>query len=140
MARKKGGGKKPRFRRAGDEEVAVAVLRAMQERGPFKSQRGFREAVLEALRARDPQATVSETRVRRVALRSNTVHLEIAYKDGSESVGDECPVCGAALRKVRNRTLTRKTVVMGYECPECVYRTGPERRRPARYGFSPRRL
>lgn len=129
-----------RFHVPKDEEVAVAVLRAIQERGPFRSQKQFRGAVVEALRATDPKATVGEARLRHIALRSKMIHLELDYRDGTGKIEEECPVCGGQLRKVRNRTLNKKTVVTGFECPKCVYRTPSEKMRPARYQFSARRL
>jgi predicted RNA-binding Zn-ribbon protein involved in translation (DUF1610 family) len=138
--RKKAAPREDAFHVPKDEEVAVAVLRAIQERGPFRSQKAFRAAVVEALRATDPKATVGEERLRHIALRSKMIHLEMDYKDGSGLVKEACPVCGAPLRRVKNRTLNRKTVVVGYECGKCVYRSPAERMRPARYQFSARRL
>ena len=136
----KAGDGEERFHVPKDEEVAGAVVRAIQERGPFRSQKQFRAAVVDALRATDPKATVGEERLRRIALRSKMVHLELDYRDGTGQVAEACPVCGAALRRVKNRTLNRKTVVVGFECPKCVYRTPSEKLRPARYQFSARRL
>jgi hypothetical protein len=47
-----------------------------------------------------------------------------------------CPVCGSALRPIKNQTLAGDSVVLGQRCTRCDYWTHRTRRVPVRYLIS----
>jgi hypothetical protein len=127
-----------RFHRPGPDEIRRAARRILRGgRATYPSQASFRAAVLEFLRRDDPLSVVSGTRLRRLALETPGVRLIVSYTekpDGRPLV--ECPVCGAPLRPIRNRTLTGDSVVLGQQCTRCRYWTHHPRRVPTRYTFA----
>ncbi|MCI4365882.1 MAG: hypothetical protein L3K10_07500 [Thermoplasmata archaeon] len=106
-------------------------------RALYPSQAAFRAAVLDFLRRDDPLAVVSGTRLRHLALETPGVRLIVSYTEKSDRRPlTECPVCGGALRPIRNRTLTGESVVLGQQCTKCRYWTHHPRRVPTRYTFA----
>lgn len=120
------------------EEVRRVARRVLRSGRPhYPSQAAYREAVQEALRRDDPLAVVGGARLRRLALETPGVRLSVHYteREGRRPLA-ACPVCGSALRPVRNRTLTGESVVLGQQCTQCDYWTHRLQRVPVRYTFS----
>lgn len=100
----------------------------------FASQADFRRALLTELRRDDPLLAIGARRLRRVLLDARAVRFEIAYTERADPRPlSECPVCGEAVRPIRNRTLFGESVTLGYRCPRCAYWTHLKRRVPTRY-------
>jgi len=131
-------GPSARFHRPEADEIRRAARRILRGgRATYPSQASFRAAVLAFLRRDDPLAVVGGTRLRRLALETPGVRLIVSYTErpgGRPLV--ECPVCGAPLRPIRNRTLTGDSVVLGQQCTRCRYWTHHPRRVPTRYTFA----
>ena len=112
--------------------AARALLRPAAR--SFPSQAEFRRALLAELRRDDPLLAIGARRLRRLLLDARAVRLEITYTERVDRRPlVECPVCGEAVRPIRNRTLVGDSVTLGYRCPRCGYWTHLKRRVPTRY-------
>jgi hypothetical protein len=125
------------FRRAPADEVRAAVLRAV--RSPprrYASLVEFREALLPILRRVDPKLTLGGRRLRGLVVEVPGVRMEVRYTERETALPlERCPVCGAPVRPLRNRTLTGEEIALGYRCTRCAYWTHRKRRVPVRYSF-----
>ncbi|MHB8351294.1 MAG: hypothetical protein ACYDFT_01155 [Thermoplasmata archaeon] len=119
--------------------VRWAAHRALIRPGrPFASQAALRRELLEVLRRRDPLFALGERRMRELLVGTPGLHLKVRYAErASRRPLSRCPVCGRALRPIRNRTLWDDHVTLGYRCPSCGYWTHLNRRVPVRYQFLP---
>jgi transposase-like protein len=118
------------------EVLAVAISDVLREHGAISSQRLFAEFVLEKLKRLDKDYAVSEERVRRVAIQSGLVKVEVETRDsGVRTKMGRCPVCGARMRKVRNETIYGGSVILGYRCTSCPYSMGTTKKIPTKYIF-----
>lgn len=120
-----------------DEEVADAVRMALSRRGVVNSQRRLTQLVLKELKAMDPDFSVTEERVRRIAIDRGIAKVNIIARDSEKrTASNECPVCGEKMKRIRNLTVYGGSVNLGYRCSRCGYWTGLTNRRPTRYIFS----
>jgi len=114
----------------------VAIADALREHGAIGSQRLFARFVREKLHCIDKDYGVTEERVRRTAIQSGLVKVDVETRDtGVRVKGGRCPVCDSRLRRVRNRTLYGGYVILGYRCTSCPYKMGATRRVPVKYTF-----
>lgn len=127
-----------RFRRPPSELVARAARRVVRGgRASFPSLAAFRAEVVEALRREEPLAAIGGRRLRHLLVEVPGIKLTVHYTEKSDGPPpDRCPVCGADLEPIRNRTLTGEVVVLGRECTRCAYWTHAARRVPVRYTIS----
>ncbi len=126
------------FHRPPDEEVVRAARRLVRgSKATFGSQQEFTAAVTRYLRHEDPLAVVGGRRLRRLLIGVPGIRLTVHYTEheGADPL-TECPVCGSALRPIRNMTLGGEAVVLGQRCTRCDYWTHRSRRVPARYRIS----
>ncbi|MBW3582792.1 MAG: hypothetical protein KY455_06800 [Euryarchaeota archaeon] len=113
-----------------------AVLTVMRRRGSVGSLGRLTELVAHEVGRKDPQARIGPERLRRLVVRMDHVRTTIHTRRGeSGTLRKACPVCGASLETVRNRTLDGGAVDLQAKCTECDYWTGRERRVPVRYVF-----
>jgi hypothetical protein len=128
----------PSFHRPPDEEVVRAARRLVRgSKATFGSQNAFRGAVTQYLRNEDPLAVVGGRRLRRLLIGVPGIHLTVHYTEHEDaSPLTECPVCGSALKPIRNMTLGGEEVVLGQRCTKCDYWTHRTRRVPTRYRIS----
>jgi transposase-like protein len=118
------------------EVLAVAIADVLREHGAITSQRLFTHFVREKLRCLDKDYTVTEERVRMVAIQSGLVTVEVETRDSGIKVkGGRCPVCDSRMRKVRNSTIYGGSVILGYRCTSCPYKMGVTKRVPVKYTF-----
>lgn len=118
------------------EVLAVAISDVLREHGMISSQRLFAYFVREKLKCLDKQFAVTEERVRRTAMQSGLVRLEVETRDtGVKVKGGYCPVCHSRLRRVKNETIYGGTVTLGYRCVSCPYVMGATLRVPTKYTF-----
>jgi DNA-directed RNA polymerase subunit RPC12/RpoP len=129
----------PTYRIPKDEVVVTAIARVTAARHLIPSQRQLRRLVAKALRGEE-NYRVSGARVRRLAIDSGLVSLQIICRESAEKTRTmvRCPVCGERVRRVRNMTVWGGTVTLGFRCPTCGYWTGLRRRIPTRYVFTRR--
>lgn len=130
--------REPAYRVPTDEEVVAAVVRVILREGQVPSQRRLTHLVQRALQSIDPKYRVGEPRVRLLALRSGLVGVTVhARHDGDTPRLEACPVCGNALTRTSNRTLSGGQAQTGYKCTRCPWWTGRDYRVPMRYAFFP---
>lgn len=128
----------PRYRRPGDEEVRRAARRLVRGgKAAYVSQAQFRAALLTSLRREEPLAVIGGRRLRRLLLDLPGVRVTVRYTEREHAPPlTSCPVCGSALKPIRNRTLGGDSVVLGQRCTRCDYWTHRTRRVPVRYLIS----
>ncbi len=127
------------YRRPSDTEIVDAIKDALRRHGIVNSQRKMRDLVLKELHRHDPDYSVSEVRVRKLAIRNRLATVVTKGRSSKEkTVANACPVCNGKMRRTKNLNLYGGTVNMGYNCEECGYWTGMKRRVPSLYVFEPR--
>ncbi len=127
------------YRRPSDTEIVNAIKEALRRHGIVNSQVKMRELVLKELRRHDPDYSVSETRVRKLAIKNRLAALTIRGRSSEKrTAASACPVCNGKMKRTKNETLFGGTVNMGYKCQVCGYWTGITKRVPTRYVFEPR--
>lgn len=127
------------YRRPSDTEVLEAIKDALRRHGVVSSQRKMTELALKELRRHDPDYSVSEQRVRKLAIQNDLALIEIRGRDTRQKTrAGACPVCGGKTTKIRNLTVYGGTVTTGYKCRACGYWTGLRQRVPTLYVFSPK--
>jgi DNA-directed RNA polymerase subunit RPC12/RpoP len=127
------------YRKPSDTEVLDAIKDALGRHGIVSSQRKMTELVLKELHRHDSDYTVSEERVRRLALKHDLATVEIHGRDSKEKTkAGACPVCGGKTKRLRNMTVYGGTVTFGYKCSSCGYWTGLKHRVPTLYIFAPK--
>ena len=120
--------------------VEKAVRRVLAREGGAGSLVELHREVERVLRSEEPAYRLGVARLRRIVSRMNAVTTTIrARRGGPKAPKRECPVCGAAMESLRNRTLDGAVVEVDVRCTACPYWTGRDRRVPARYGFHLRR-
>lgn len=112
-------------------------MRVLAKHPSVDTQHAFASLVHGELRRINGEYAVSGERVRRLAVRSGFAELAITLRGGADG-GDlkECPVCGGAPSRVRNRTLTGRTTTLAWRCKRCGFSsTARDPSEPARYVF-----
>lgn len=121
---------------ADDDSIVKAVCEVMKTRPRIDSQREFVNAVLKELSSVTPGVRASAVRIRKAAVLSGSVRLEILYRESERpDLPEICPVCGSAMVSVLNRTLESQTTELKRNCSICTYSTGADVLVPARYTF-----
>ena len=88
------------------------------------------------LREINPEYSVTDERVRKVAIQTGVASVEIKSREiPSQKPTTECPVCSSKMRRIKNKTLYGKAVTLRYKCPKCKFSTGICRSIPVRYIF-----
>ena len=125
----------PEYRIPPDDAVRASLTRVFQTRHEVTSQRALRRLVEWDLRGSE-NFRVGEERVRRLAIDSGLVGIEIHTRETTEKRGiTKCPVCGERVKRLKNMTVFGGTVTLGFKCPRCGYWSGLKRRVPTRYVF-----
>jgi transposase-like protein len=118
------------------EVLAVAIADVLREHGTIGSQKLLGRFVLDKLHCLDRNYTVTEERVRMLAIQSRLASVEVETRDtGIKVKGGRCPVCDSRMRKVRNSTIYGGSVILGYRCTSCPYKMGITKRVPVKYTF-----
>ncbi|HIH01195.1 TPA: hypothetical protein HA259_03825 [Thermoplasmata archaeon] len=127
------------YRIPSDAEIVQAIKDALDRHGVINSQRKLTELVLRSLRRHDSDYTVSEERVRKLALANDLATVEIRCRDTKEKTSaGACPVCDGRMNRIKNLTVYGGSVTMGYKCKACGYWTGLRNRVPTLYVFAPK--
>lgn len=123
------------YRIPGEDVLVEAIEEALTRQPIVESQRELGDNVRTVLHEDEPDYRVSDERVRLIALEHELAEVRVRTGTTGEAVREECPVCGASLDQVANKTLDGDTTVVGAECPECPYSTGARHEVPLRYEF-----
>ncbi len=120
-----------------DEEIEEILQRVMKVRRIVESQAELKREVMKHLQRRNKEYKISGRRLRRIALKMDTIKVEIRCKLTNEEVIDmkACPVCGSKMEKIENMTLEGEKITVGFKCTFCPYWTGNRLRVPIRYIF-----
>jgi hypothetical protein len=119
-----------------DEQVLAALRRVMSKARIVQSQRVLHELVSEELQQKNKQYSVTQKRLRLLALNQPFVKVEIHSREGNpKKTLHRCPVCHHQLKRVRNLTIWGGMVTIELRCPHCGYWTGKKKRIPTRYVF-----
>jgi len=135
--KKEDGKRAPRRVIPRESELLEAIVKVLDEQKMVRAQYRMRSLVEQELRKADPEYRVSGTRVRKVALASGKITLDIHCRETPDRRAMyKCPVCGTKLKQVKNQTVYGGTVTLEHRCPHCGYWTGLRRRVPTRYVFT----
>ncbi|MCJ7607534.1 MAG: hypothetical protein MUO94_06795 [Thermoplasmata archaeon] len=127
------------YRIPSDTEVVEAIRDVLRSHGVINSQRKLTELVLVSLRRHDSDYTVSEERVRHLAIENELAVIDIRCRDTQKrTAASACPVCGGRTKRIKNLTVFGGSVTSGYRCSTCGYWTGLKCRVPTRYVFCPK--
>lgn len=121
---------------ASDEQIQSALQKLFKENNSVQTQKKLKKMVLKNLNTKKEKFGVTESRLRKLALKSNFVKIEIHSREGSpKKLMTKCPVCESNLKKVKNKTIWGGEVTIEFSCPNCKYWTGKKKRIPTRYVF-----
>jgi hypothetical protein len=127
------------YRIPSDTEIIQAIKEVLDRYGAISSQRKLTELVLRSLRRHDSDFTVSEERVRKLAIANGLATIDIRCRETKDKTSaGSCPVCGGKTERIKNLTVYGGSVTMGYRCRTCGYWTGLRNRVPTLYVFSPK--
>lgn len=119
-----------------DKQVINALKRIFAKNHTVRSQRELKELTEKELSTKKKQYGVSGKRLRKLAVQSSFISLEIHSHEGDpQKILTKCPVCGMTLNRVKNLTIWGGEVTIEFLCPRCKYWTGKRKRVPSRYVF-----
>ncbi len=120
-----------------EKDVGKIIVKVLKVRGVIESQSELNREVLKHLKRLNKNFKLTPKRMRRIALKTSKVKIEIRCKLTDKIVEDMkvCPVCGGKMEKITNATLEGKKIAIGFKCRVCPYWTGKNLRVPIRYTF-----
>lgn len=119
-----------------EQDIIEAIQKAMTGSHIVRSQTELRALVQAELKNKDPAFSITNARLRRIALEKAGLAIEIQSRDLEDGPPlSKCPVCNAPLKATKNVTIYGGTVNLGFKCTKCPYWTGVKRRVPTRYTF-----
>lgn len=119
-----------------DEQIEKVLQKVLKKAHTVDSQTLLKQLVIEELQRIDPLFGVSPQRLRKLAINSSFVSLEIYSRQGSpKKILKGCPVCSHRLKQIKNLTIWGGEVTIEFQCPHCGYWTGKKKRIPTRYVF-----
>ena len=125
-----------RYHIPSDQQVERVIKRILKNYHTVNSQKKLRELVTKDLNKKKKSYGVSQERIRKIAINSNFVKVEIHSREGDpKKLLNKCPVCDNVLKKVKNLTIWGGEVTIEFRCVNCGYWTGKKKRIPTRYIF-----
>ena len=119
-----------------DELVETALKKVLKKNRTVQSQKKLKHLIIKELDTKKKTFGVSEGRLRKIAINSNFVKLEIHSREGDpKRLLAKCPVCESSLKRVKNLTIWGGEVTIEFSCLNCGYWTGKKKRIPTRYVF-----
>lgn len=108
----------------------------MKRKTRIDTQKELCELVRAELAKSSPGVRASAKRIRRIAIGSGAVRLEIDYRESSKTaLPDICPVCGNGMSSVINNTLDGERTEIKRNCTVCPYSVGKVLMVPGKYSF-----
>ncbi len=127
------------YRLPDETRLRVVLTDVVDRSGGVRTLSRLVDLVGDALAQDDPRYRVSAERLRRIAVTSDKIRVQIhTRRSGSKRLKKACPVCGSRMKRLENQTLTGSRVILEARCPTCPYWTGRARRIPTRYVFQSR--
>jgi len=121
---------------ASDEQIEKTLIKVLKKFRIVESQIKLKKLVEKELRKKKKKYSVGGARLRKIAINSSYVKLEIHTREGDpKKPMAKCPVCGGDLKKLRNLTIWGGEVTIELRCSKCGYWTGKKKRIPTRYVF-----
>lgn len=119
-----------------DEKIIKALKTVLKKNRSINTQAKLKKLVSEKLNTKKKKYGVNPKRLRKLAINSDFVNLEIHSREGNpKKTMHKCPVCGNNLKKVKNQTIWGGKVTIEFRCINCGYWTGKKKRIPNRYVF-----
>lgn len=119
-----------------DEQVKNVLKIVLQKYRTVSSQDKLHNLVIKELSSKKEKYGVSGSRLRKIAINSDFVKLEIHSREGDpKKTMNKCPVCHSGLKRVKNKTIWGGEVTIEFSCNKCGYWTGKKKRIPKRYVF-----
>ena len=119
-----------------DDQIKVVLREILKKYRTVNSQSKLKELATKKLNKKKKKFGVTGSRLRKIALNSDFVKLEIHSREGSpKKLMTKCPVCRNTLKRVKNLTIWGGEVTIEYRCNKCGYWTGKKKRIPSRYVF-----
>ena len=121
---------------ASDEQVGKVLQKVLKKTHTIDSQSLLKRLIMDELKKIDPLFGVSPQRLRKLAIASPFISLEIHSRGGNpKKILKGCPVCNHRLKQIKNLTIWGGKVTIEFQCPGCGYWTGKKKRIPTRYIF-----
>ena len=119
-----------------DKLINKSLKNIFKKTHTVNSQRELRNLIIKELKTNDKNYSVSEKRLRNLALETDFIKLDIHSREGDpKKILSKCPVCGNSLNRVKNLTIWGGEVTIEFRCLKCGYWTGKKKRIPTRYIF-----
>jgi hypothetical protein len=119
-----------------NKQLENALWKVLKKFRTISTQRKLKYLVTKELKTKEKTFGLSEARLRKIALNSNFVKLEIHSREGNpKRLLAKCPVCENNLKQVKNLTIWGGKVTIEFNCSNCGYWTGKKKRIPTRYVF-----
>jgi len=121
---------------ASDKQIEKTLSKVLKKFRTVESQIKLKKLVEKELSKKKKKYSVSGGRLRKIAINSSYVKLEIHTREGDpKKPMTKCPVCGSDLKKLKNLTIWGGEVTIELRCSKCNYWTGKKKRIPIRYIF-----
>jgi len=121
---------------ASDKQIEKTLSKVLKKFRTVESQIKLKKLVEKELSKKKKKYSVSGGRLRKIAINSSYVKLEIHTREGDpKKPMTKCPVCGSDLKKLKNLTIWGGEVTIELRCSKCSYWTGKKKRIPTRYIF-----
>jgi hypothetical protein len=119
-----------------DKQLTDLIRMVLKKAHTIQSQSLLKKLIMDELKKKNKVYGVSPQRLRKLAIKSSFVSLEIHSRDGDPNkILKGCPVCDHNLKQVKNLTIWGGVVTIEFQCPNCGYWTGKRKRVPTRYVF-----
>ena len=119
-----------------NEQVELALKKIFKKYRTVPSQNRLKQLVTKELSGKKKKYGISGVRLRKIAIESDFVKLEIHSREGDPNrILNKCPVCDDVLKRVKNLTIWGGEVTIEFRCYNCGYWTGKKKRIPTRYVF-----
>ncbi|MEM5812435.1 MAG: hypothetical protein QW286_01835 [Candidatus Aenigmatarchaeota archaeon] len=119
------------------KEIVQFIIKEILQERKASSQKELAELVNQKLKRVDHSYSVSEKRVRMVALNIPGVRVTTFTKRGQ--LPKRCPSCDHALKRIYTKNLRGRNLLVGLVCPKCGYRGKESKWEPKRYAFEIRK-
>lgn len=122
---------------ASDKQIEKTLSKVLKKFRTVESQIKLKKLVEKELSKKKKKYSVSGGRLRKIAINSSYVKLEIHTREGDpKKPMTKCPVCGSDLKKLKNLTIWGGEVTIELRCSKCNYWTGKKKQVPIRYVFT----
>ncbi|RLF50647.1 MAG: hypothetical protein DRN24_06185 [Thermoplasmata archaeon] len=119
-----------------DEQVEKSLIKVLKKNRTIPSQNKLKDLVTKELTTKKRKTGLTGYRLRKIALNSGLVKLEIHTREGDpKRIMNKCPVCDSTLKRVKNLTIWGGEVTIEFRCTHCGYWTVKKKRIPTRYVF-----